>query len=156
MSIRTDLAVEAVEFAGEQMPEGVVRSEEERNGVKITRVEVVDETAAQQVGKPIGKYVTVSVSSFERAAQNYEDEITAIAEEIEAMLPKEGLVLVVGLGNNDITPDALGPKTIDHTLAIFLRKWQKVSDWRACAARLPLLPACWDRQELKPLKSFYL
>ena len=43
MSIRTDLAVEAVEFAGEQMPEGVVRSEEERNGVKITRVEVVDE-----------------------------------------------------------------------------------------------------------------
>ena len=53
MSIRTDLAVEAVEFAGEQMPEGVVRSEEERNGVKITRVEVVDETAAQQVGKPI-------------------------------------------------------------------------------------------------------
>ena len=51
MSIRTDLAVEAVEFAGEQMPEGVVRSEEERNGVKITRVEVVDETAAQQVGK---------------------------------------------------------------------------------------------------------
>ena len=40
---------------------------------------MVDETAAQQVGKPIGKYVTVSVSSFERAAQNYEDEITAIA-----------------------------------------------------------------------------
>lgn len=117
MSIRTDLAVEAVEFAGEQVPEGVVRSEEERNGVKITRVEVVDEASARQIGKPIGKYVTVSVPSFERAAQNYEDEITAISEEIAAMLPKEGLVLVVGLGNNDITPDALGPKTIDHTLA---------------------------------------
>ncbi len=126
--------------------------------VKITRVEVVDETAAQQVGKPIGKYVTVSVSSFERAAQNYEDEITAIAEEIEAMLPKEGLVLVVGLGIMISLLMRWDRKRliILWQPGIFLRKWQKVSDWRACAARLPLLPACWDRQELKPLKSFYL
>ena len=74
------------------------------------------------------------------------------------MLPKEGLVLVVGLGNNDITPDALGPKTIDHTLATrhISSEMAKSIGLRACAARLPLLPACWDRQELKPLKSFYL
>lgn len=116
MSIRTDLAMEAVESFGETLPVGVKRQEEEKNSLKIIRMEV-DEGAEQAIGKRAGRYITVEVGSFENAAQNFSDEITALADELSELLPSDGTVLVAGLGNNDITPDALGPKTIDQILA---------------------------------------
>lgn len=116
MSIRTDLAMEAVAAFGSGLPAGVERQEKEKNGLKITRMQVSAE-AGQALGKAAGRYVTIEVESFERAAQNFAEEIGTVAEELSAMLPKEGTVLVAGLGNNDITPDALGPKTIDGILA---------------------------------------
>lgn len=117
MAIRTDLAVEAVEFAGENLPQGVLQQVKEQGSIKITRVEVKEEAAAQSLGKPAGIYTTIEVASFEHTAQNLSEEVEAIAGEIRALLPQEGPVLVVGLGNNDITPDAIGPKTVAQTLA---------------------------------------
>lgn len=117
MAIRTDLAVEAVEFAGENLPQGVVQQVKEHGSIKITRVEVKDDAAARSIGKPAGIYTTVEVASFEHTVQNLSEEVEAIAEEIRALLPQQGPVLVVGLGNNDITPDAIGPKTVSQTLA---------------------------------------
>ena len=115
-SVRTDLAVEAVEAFGERLPAGIRREQEEKDGVTIIRMEVPRE-AAETVGKPAGSYVTLEVDSFENSTAHYVTQVQAIAGEISRMLPETGTVLVAGLGNNDITPDALGPKTIDGLFA---------------------------------------
>lgn len=117
MAIRTDLALEMLEMAGENLPQGVNKQEEQRGTVSVTRVDIQSEAAAQEYGKPVGRYITVEVDSFENTAMNFSNEIEAIAEEIRSLLPPEGSVLVAGLGNNDITPDALGPKTVSQTMA---------------------------------------
>ncbi len=115
-SFRTDLATEAAQAVSGGFLRGVSEQKEEKNGLKITRTEVTPE-AETAIGKRAGKYVTLEVPSFEHAAENFSDEITALAEELRVLLPKTGTVLVAGLGNNDITPDALGPKTVDRILA---------------------------------------
>ncbi len=114
--VRTDLAMETVEALGEQLPQGVKQQQEEKNGLRITRLEITQQ-AQETVGKPAGNYVTIEVESFESTAQNYADEISVVADEIRSLLPAEGTILAAGLGNNDITPDALGPKTIDGIFA---------------------------------------
>ncbi len=114
--VRTDLAMETVEALGEQLPQGVKQQQEEKNGLRITRMEIAQQ-AQKAVGKPAGNYVTIEVESFDNTAQNYADEISVVADEIRSLLPAEGTILAAGLGNNDITPDALGPKTIDGIFA---------------------------------------
>ncbi|MCL2088491.1 MAG: GPR endopeptidase [Oscillospiraceae bacterium] len=117
MSIRTDLALEACEFAGEIVPEGVNKQIETREGVTVTTVSITDDHGAKILGKPIGKYITFEIDSLKNISENFEGEVETITEGIASLLPKEGLILVAGLGNSDITPDALGPHTIDQTLA---------------------------------------
>lgn len=117
MSIRTDLALEAAETHKHAMPKGATQTEEKKGKLTVNRVKISDNEAANLIGKPIGDYVTVTVPRFSGSEELSEDEIEAVAEEIAAMLPKDGLILVVGLGNNDITPDAVGPRTTRQILA---------------------------------------
>lgn len=117
MAIRTDLALEAAEPHKDSLPKGVTQSEEKKGKLTVNRVKISDEEAADLIGKPVGDYVTVTVPTFSGAEELTETEIEAVAKEITAMLPKEGLILVVGLGNNDITPDAVGPRTARQILA---------------------------------------
>jgi len=117
MNFRTDLAVERREIIEEAEPEGIKSETFETNGAKITRIEVINEKGEKALGKPIGKYITVEVPPFTRSAQLDDGQLDAIAKELTSLLPKTGPVLVVGLGNTEITPDALGPKSIELVLA---------------------------------------
>ncbi len=116
MGIRTDLAVERLELAGESLPKGAKREEENLKGVTLVTVHVTDEEAARKLGKPEGRYLTVECAPFRKAPADFEAEVLAVAEAVSRLLP-EGPVLVTGLGNASITPDALGPEVVNLMLA---------------------------------------
>lgn len=113
---RTDLAMEAMEALGEGFPEGVSCQKLERDGFRVIRMEI-SPAAQEAVGKPAGRYVTIEVDSFESTTEHYAELVCRIADELRSLLPAQGAILIAGLGNNDITPDALGPKTIDGIFA---------------------------------------
>lgn len=110
MDFRTDLAVEKSEALGQPLPDGVSTGTETVNGLRITRIDVRSAAGAEALGKPQGRYVTVEVPPFKRSAEIPDETVGTLARELRRLLPPEGTVLVAGLGNADITPDALGPK----------------------------------------------
>lgn len=120
--IRTDLAVEAREslkngdFSG-SLPDGVDYTCREEDGLRIERITVSDKSASEQLCKPMGTYSTITPDAlFDRAHNAFPRTAHAIAQELSDMLPGEGPVLVAGLGNECITPDALGPWCLRHVL----------------------------------------
>lgn len=116
MQIRTDLALEARELKPE-IPAGV-RSEDVQAGeAHISRIVVETEDGAKALGKPVGTYITVEVPPLSDDNDMDPDIVQSIKNELISLLPKEGPVLVVGLGNTEITPDALGPKAAAAVLA---------------------------------------
>lgn len=110
MNFRTDLALERCEFLSGKELEGIIIESFEANESKVTRIDVLNETGARTVDKPVGRYVTVEVTPFARHVQFIDESLETVAAEIKRMLPEKGSVLVAGLGNMKITPDALGPK----------------------------------------------
>lgn len=118
MNFRTDLALEQTESIGEQnLPAGVDVSSAKYDSILVHCVDITSKEGAQAIGKPQGRYLTVELPPFYSSNQSSEKEIEALAREIRKLLPGEGTVLVVGLGNIHITPDALGPRTCDLILA---------------------------------------
>ena len=114
--ILNDLAVESVEQL-EKEPAGVVKRQYSKEGVTVTEVVVRDEKTADELKKAVGNYVTIDLTPFQSVSVNFEGELSVVAEELQKLLPREGLVLVAGLGNEQITPDAVGPKTAAGVLA---------------------------------------
>lgn len=110
MEFRTDLALEKAENMGRIMPDGVKCSTFEREKIKVTHIEVVDADGEKAIGKPVGKYVTVEIEPLMRFSQLESQAAQVVADELKKLLPEKGTVLVAGLGNDEITPDALGPK----------------------------------------------
>ena len=110
MNFRTDLALERCEFLGKTTLEGIEIDSFRTRNAKVTRIDVLDDEGASAVGKPVGRYVTVEVNPFAKHAQYIDESLYALTEEISRIIPKKGSVLVAGLGNTKITPDALGPK----------------------------------------------
>lgn len=110
MNFRTDLALERCENLDEKSFDGIEMDIIEKDGAKITRIEVLDKNGEKTVGKPKGRYVTVEVAPFTHQAQFIDETLEAVADEIRRIIPENGSVLVAGLGNMSITPDALGPK----------------------------------------------
>ena len=121
MSIHTDMAVEAHEyFSGRKgtLPQGIKVEKRVFGGLKYTGISVTDEEGAKYIEKPIGTYITFEAEDL----RGFESESNVqnrsfIAREIEKLLKKnnisdEDTILVVGLGNRSITPDALGPKVV--------------------------------------------
>lgn len=115
--IRTDLAVEAREFYCEQNqnyePDGVKMTTHEQDGMLITRVKIETEKGEQTLGKPKGNYITLECSDLiSLHPERCEAVSKALSVELKRLLPQTcNCVLVTGLGNWNITPDALGPKT---------------------------------------------
>lgn len=110
MDFRTDLALERCEFLGKTEIEGVKIEAFHAKKARVSRIEVTNSKGEDAIGKPQGTYVTVEVAPFARHAQFIDDSLDALTEEIRRFLPENGSVLVAGLGNMKITPDALGPK----------------------------------------------
>ncbi len=115
---KTDLASEAREIYREQDQReilGVSMDKQEIGDVSITRVEVLNDNGANAIGKPKGKYVTLESNGLRKADADFKDEMSRLlAKELKAVVPekKNMKVLVVGLGNRDVTPDSLGPKVV--------------------------------------------
>ncbi len=110
MNFRTDLAIERCEILGKKAVKGVETEIFTAQKAKVTRMDITDCEGERVIGKPIGRYVTVEVMPFAEHAQFIDDSLFALTEEIRRIIPPEGSVLVAGLGNVKITPDALGPK----------------------------------------------
>ncbi|MEX0974984.1 MAG: GPR endopeptidase [Bacillota bacterium] len=120
---RTDLAIERTTIARErgagQIPGMSVREENLEPGIKITRVQVSTPQAASAVGKPPGRYFTLecpalrtrSRTLLKRVAEVIQQELAELAG-----LPRRGDVLIVGLGNWQATPDALGPRVTSQLM----------------------------------------
>ena len=125
---RTDLAVEAHRVrAGAGQLEGVEVRETDRNGFRVATVEVRSPAASEELCKPIGVYHTVALDPvLRREEAAFSSAAELISGLIGDLLPKnDGFsALVVGLGNRAITPDAVGPHTMESVLATrHLRAW---------------------------------
>jgi spore protease len=128
-SIRTDLAIEAHEIALEERLaqkertsaeiEGVIIQEREQDGIRLSYVEVT-ERGAQSIGKKAGKYLTIEAQGIREQDTDLQQKVEALfAKEFYAFLQKlqireDASCLVVGLGNEQVTPDALGPIAISN------------------------------------------
>ena len=111
MICRTDLALEAQEqWPGTLGPEELFRQEEEREGVRLSRIEIRGEKAAEALGRPVGSYITAQVPPLTDNDEGLAAYARVVGEELRRLLPEKGTVLVAGLGNDSITPDALGPQ----------------------------------------------
>ena len=116
MERRTDLAVEERELLGEDI-KGVEYSEEECGGLNVERLRITTQRASQLLKKPVGTYITAGLPPLTDNIRDTDERVKALSQEIKRLLPVNGLVLVAGLGNVEITPDALGPKTASKVLA---------------------------------------
>ena len=110
MNLRTDLALERCEILGKKALNGIEIESFKAPNAKVTRIDVLNDEGAETVGKPIGRYVTVEVKPFAKHSQFIDESLSTVADEIKRIIPENGSVLVAGLGNMKITPDALGPK----------------------------------------------
>lgn len=120
---RTDLALEAREVWQESAESntqlsGVWARDIKSNGFRISRVKILNEEGASALGKPCGSYTTVELEGISRRdIESFPKAINTVARELSELIPKtEGCVLVVGLGNEGITPDAVGASTIEHIM----------------------------------------
>lgn len=117
MEPRTDLALEKREILGKKEPEGVESSKFSEGGVSFTKIKIINKKGSEILGKPIGTYITAEIPQLMKNPINDEETIEAIANQLRNLIPKNGAVLVAGLGNTDITPDAVGPKSVSMVLA---------------------------------------
>ena len=119
--VRTDLALEAREkFENDNVEvKGVLVKEEHPNkNIKITKVIIETENGAKIMGKPRGNYITLEAPDMADSDEDYHREISVqLANILRELMPiekQELSVLVVGLGNREVTPDALGPRVADN------------------------------------------
>ncbi|MBQ5589895.1 MAG: GPR endopeptidase, partial [Anaerotignum sp.] len=123
-SIRTDLAIEARELAQQEAAaadelSGVDVKTEETSDYFLTHVRILSEEGSRLMGKPKGDYITLESEMLkENNTECHEKIIKILAENIHSLVEfeKDACVLVAGLGNWNITPDALGPKVVSRIL----------------------------------------
>ncbi len=122
IQVFTDMALEARNIvrgdAKEEIP-GVRVNESEGGGVAVTEVEIVEESAEKLMGKPRGHYVTLDVPTFKERDPDLKRRLMeSLTDRLKSLIPQKvsQSVLVVGLGNWNATPDALGPRVIERLL----------------------------------------
>ncbi len=134
--VRTDLAVEVRELYSKEnnreVPGVEVKKDESKN-FSITRVTILDELGEKYMGKPKGTYITIEVPGLKHPDDDLKNEISKeVAKELKALMKNTESTksLIVGLGNWNVTPDALGPKVVDKVLVTrhFFISYNKESD----------------------------
>lgn len=124
-NFRTDLATERKDIYQkiqkiEDKIDGIESEKEDINEkIKIERVKITNENGEKAIGKPMGTYITIDIKNLKIAQEeeiNNSGEVLAneLREIISKHTDKDGEILVVGLGNIYVTPDALGPKVINE------------------------------------------
>ena len=117
MNIRTDLAREAYEMLMEASHEisGITTKEESYDDIAICRVNIETNEAAEKMGKGVGSYITIDIPDTTVMDKDKRQQICRLlAKEIKSLtkLSDDASVLIVGLGNRFVTPDALGPEVV--------------------------------------------
>ena len=110
MDLRTDLALEQHEINGKNEPDGTEKTEAVHGNARITQIKITNEDGEKALKRKRGTYITVELPGFGNNADIFSDGMQAVATELKKLLPAKGLILVAGLGNEQITPDAFGPK----------------------------------------------
>lgn len=121
-NVRTDLALEQRErFVSDQIEIPGVAVEETYDDmceVRVTTVRIETENGAAVMGKPVGNYITLEAPKMAEADESYHREISGkLMEVLEECLPEKEdgqSILIIGLGNRNVTPDALGPLVVEH------------------------------------------
>ncbi|HCQ5528424.1 TPA: GPR endopeptidase [Clostridioides difficile] len=123
INVRTDLALEASEMCeksqeGSSIPGVKIETKELENCI-VTKVEVIDEQGSEIMNKDIGKYITLesNLMKFDDD-ESREEMISCLKDELVDIFGQDEnkKTLVIGLGNRNITSDALGPKSVSKTL----------------------------------------
>lgn len=121
MEFRTDMALERNEMYKQQNKlqqiDGVEIENDRRNDVEISRIKILSETGEKALNKPIGNYITLDVKKIKLADEERLEEIAKIvADELRYTIGEHAKntddIMIVGLGNLYVTPDALGPKVV--------------------------------------------
>ena len=118
--VRTDLALEERERFEEDVEiRGVAIEEQydEKNDIRVTKVSIETENGAKAMGKPVGTYITLEAPRLSEPDEGYHREVSEkLAKYLCSLMgtKEEKSVLVVGLGNRDVTPDALGPEVVEN------------------------------------------
>ncbi len=144
MAFRTDLAVEAIENhkSAAALPH-VRQSDRMLEGFAIHEVRILSEDAAREIGKPQGRYLTLELDALIRREEDaFPRACKALSTLLRELLPRpnDGPVLIAGLGNRMITPDAIGPQTADHVIAtrhLVAQSPAIFADWRPVSALAP-------------------
>lgn len=110
MNCRTDIALERQEMLPDTDQKGIKVKRWEKEKAQVTEIEILNECGADTLQKPIGRYITVDLPEFSHESELLDGRLTALTESIKNLLPENAeKILVAGLGNENITPDALGP-----------------------------------------------
>lgn len=144
MAFRTDLAVEAIENhkTAAALPH-VRQSDRTLEGFAVHEVRILSEDAAREIGKPQGRYLTLELDALIRREEDaFPRACKALSTLLRELLPRpnDGPVLIAGLGNRMITPDAIGPQTADHVIAtrhLVAQSPDIFADWRPVSALAP-------------------
>ena len=144
MAFRTDLAVEAIENhkTAAALPH-VRQSDRTLEGFAVHEVRILSEDAAREIGKPQGRYLTLELDALIRREEDaFQRACKALSTLLRELLPhpNDGPVLIAGLGNRMITPDAIGPQTADHVIAtrhLVAQSPEVFADWRPVSALAP-------------------
>lgn len=123
-NFRTDLALERRDIYQKinklQEIDGIESTEEQINdNIKVSRVKITNQNGEQAIGKPIGNYITIDVKKLKLATdEDIQKTAETLTNELKQIIDihtdKQGDILIVGLGNIYVTPDALGPKVINE------------------------------------------
>ncbi|MBP3380482.1 MAG: GPR endopeptidase [Ruminococcus sp.] len=113
MNFRSDLAVETLDTS--RLPEGV-RMEKRGSVFEVTEIVINDDSCRESMGKGKGRYITLECGEISRFSEKYEKMALELSQELSRLIP-QGDIFVVGLGNRDITPDAVGVLTAEKVLA---------------------------------------
>lgn len=121
-SVRTDLAVEAREIHSKNSKgeiKGIESEDYLDHNIKVNWVHIKEQSAAEIIGKPVGDYVTLEYGDFVYYdGERIDDLSQVVAKELSKLvnIDEETTVLVVGLGNWNITPDAVGPQVVSRIM----------------------------------------
>lgn len=116
MPIRTDLAAESDTLCSDSLPNGISKDVIQKKNTSIVTIRVTDNEGAKAIGRPCGTYITLETESL-LSPQDISEEAELLKEQLLPLLPPDGDILVIGLGNEEITPDAIGPWATNEILA---------------------------------------
>ncbi len=116
-SLPSDLMIEQLEMAKMTLPKGVENEVQTLEHCVVHQVSIRDEEGAKALGREMGRYVTIETDkSYQIGEPAFEEIASALADQMKRMLKNRKKILVLGIGNPNITPDSLGSKAVERLM----------------------------------------